>query len=140
MSDQADWLKWKSSELGIVLVQVADGAPNNVRRGIESVWLVAQELNGVVISSLSALVLIAFGLDVKDHDKDGNDLIAASERILEAAGKERAKLVYGRCIGDYGNLGIGNRYSYTLLIPNFGDVLAQFSRMPFGAIAALQDG
>jgi len=129
----------KSSNVEIVLVQIADHDQGNLRKHVEILLSIAQEAGGFIISQMSCLILITFGLNIENYTKIKTiDLEKLSNRILATIGKSNAKILYGKCKADHGNLHVGNIFSYVMLIDGFNDIVARISAMSFGTSSSLQ--
>jgi hypothetical protein len=120
-----------SSTVQIVLVQIADSAGNDMESYLQTVWSVSQKAGGFLISQMSSLVLITFGLNMDNYRLI--NLRAICDDIFAAIGKQNSKILYGECQADHGNLQVMNMLKYVILIKDFNRIVKRISNMPPGS-------
>jgi hypothetical protein len=120
-----------SSKVQIVLVQIADSAENDMEKCVQTIWSIAQKADGFLISQVSSLLLITFGLNMINYPE--RNLKAVSDNIFGAIGKQNCKILYGKCQADHGNLHVMNMLKYVILVEGFNHIVSRISNMPFGS-------
>ena len=119
-----------------IILQVRDDDLARVGRFLDQASEAVLDAGGAIMSVMSSVVAVAFGIPVRVPDDEG---IAQRDQAITRLRSDlgpNVRAVFGCADGLYGNVGT-RRMSYQVLIPDFSVPLERLLRLEFGASAEL---
>jgi len=102
---------------------------------LEKAFDAALHTGGVVMSVMSSVVVVTFGIPIRSPDNESIDQRnQAVARLLRDLGPN-VRVISGRADGLYGIVGSDRRFSFEALIPDFSGSLEHLLRLDFGSSA-----
>ena len=120
----------KESNLEFVFISVNGISAQEISNRMGLIADLALEHNGFVDSMVSSIVLVIYGIFPTQPGKSRHTLI---EALSNKFGSE-IKVVHGKTVGHYGNLGGPQRMSFSFIILEFLDLITQLAAIDFGVI------
>jgi hypothetical protein len=90
----------------------------DVPKQLEVAFDVVMEFGGTIVSTISSVVDVAFGIPTRDDMLNHEDQCAEAAARLVAVLGSNVRVVFGRANGLYGVIGSQQRLHYGTVVPN----------------------
>ena len=128
-----DLLALTEGSVEFVIAAVRGSTAQKVSKRMGTVADLALEHGGAVVSLVSSLVIVTFGMPPhSDAQALGRRSYVGDIQVHLGA---NFKAVHGAAQGHYGNLGSTNRMFYSFIVPGFVEAMAMLFEIRFGEIA-----
>jgi len=128
--DDDDCRRLIPASIELVIAEVDGPAPEVVSERMGQVADIASKHGGVVVTLISSIVIIAFGMLSNREERSGNRFTLAKELAEQLA--TNVKIIHCARDGVYGNVGNLRRMSYGFVVPRFVEMMGLLASMKFG--------